>query len=151
MATQAAVRITKEFDFEMAHALDFHKGKCKNIHGHSYKLSVTIKGTPEPEDKKSSISGMIMDFKDLGAMVKELIVEPLDHALMLSKTSPYLSGNVKEENYKLVLTDFQPTAENMVVDFAAKIKSKLPSHVQLIRLMLRETATGYAEWLAEDN
>ena len=143
------IRITKEFDFEMAHALDFHEGKCKNIHGHSYKLGVTLIGIPK--ENKNSDAGMVMDFGELKSIVKELIVDKLDHALVLHKDSAYYSDNIKKLTQKLVLVDYQPTCENMLLDFKEILKNTLPQDIKLLHLKLRETATGYAEWFAEDN
>ena len=58
------IRVTKVFNFEMAHALQGYDGLCSNIHGHSYELSVTIKGSPE-ENTASPKLGMVMDFSVL--------------------------------------------------------------------------------------
>lgn len=141
------VRITKVFSFEMAHALDFHEGKCRNIHGHSYYLEVTLLGMPNSKDE--SDKGMVLDFAELKTIVNEQIVCDLDHALVLQKDSKYISlaGN----NTKLIVVDYQPTCENMVVDFAARLINALPPKVTLHKLKLTETATSFAEWYAEDN
>lgn len=146
------VRITKQFTFETGHALYGHDGKCKNIHGHSYKLSVTILGKPLG-DSKSSKFGMIMDFSDLKKIVKEEIVNPLDHATIFNKNTPHLqlANNLKSIGHKVVLVDYQPTSEMLVIDFAKKIKKRLPGDIQLFSLKLQETATCFAEWYASDN
>ena len=146
------VRITKQFTFETGHALYGHDGKCKNIHGHSYKLSVTIFGKPFG-DSKSSKFGMIMDFSDLKKIVKEEIVNPLDHATIFNKNTPHLqlANNLKSIDHKVVLVDYQPTSEMLVIDFAKKIKKRLPGDIQLFSLKLQETATCFAEWYASDN
>lgn len=146
------VRITKQFTFETGHALYGHNGKCKNIHGHSYKLSVTIFGKPLG-DSKSSKFGMIMDFSDLKKIVKEEIVNPLDHATIFNKNTPHLqlANNLKSIGHKVVLVDYQPTSEMLVIDFAKKIKKRLPGDIQLFSLKLQETATCFAEWYASDN
>lgn len=145
-------RITKQFTFETGHALYGHDGKCKNIHGHSYKLSVTIFGKPLG-DSKSSKFGMIMDFSDLKKIVKEEIVNPLDHATIFNKNTPHLqlANNLKSIGHKVVLVDYQPTSEMLVIDFAKKIKKRLPGDIQLFSLKLQETATCFAEWYASDN
>ena len=146
------VRITKQFTFETGHALYGHDGKCKNIHGHSYKLSVTIFGKPLG-DSKSSKFGMIMDFSDLKKIVKEEIVNPLDHATIFNKNTPHLqlANSLKSIGHKVVLVDYQPTSEMLVIDFAKKIKKRLPGDIQLFSLKLQETATCFAEWYASDN
>ena len=76
------IRITKRFTFEAGHALYGHDGKCKNIHGHSYKLYVTVIGEPIT-DSNSPKFGMIIDFADLKSMVKKEIVEELDQVFCL--------------------------------------------------------------------
>ena len=72
------IRITKQFSFETGHALYGYDGKCKNVHGHSYKLSVTVIGKPIADTKNVKF-GMVIDFSDLKAIVKEEIVNVFDH------------------------------------------------------------------------
>lgn len=144
------IRITKEFNFEMAHALYGYDGPCKNVHGHSYRLSVTIKGQPikDPQNVKQ---GMVMDFNELKVIVKP-IIDQLDHATILNSGSPHkklAEGNLLFN--KLVLVNYQPTCENMLIDIAEQIKKQLPIGIELNHLKLKETETSYAEWFAEDN
>ena len=144
------VRITKEFNFEMAHALFGYDGPCKNVHGHSYKLAVTVLGTPISESNHPK-HGMVMDFTDLKFIVKP-IVDELDHATILNATTEH--KKMAEENLlfsKLVLVKYQPTCENMLIDIAHRIKSQLHTSVELHHLKLQETPTSFAEWFAEDN
>lgn len=143
------VRVTKTFRFEMAHALEGHDGPCSRIHGHSYRLSVTLKGNTvtDPQDPKN---GMVMDFSDLKQLVHQAVIVPFDHALVLRRDSaPALLDALARQ--KLLLTDFQPTCENLVAHFARKLRDLLPATVQLHHLLLHETSTAYAEWYAEDN
>ena len=147
----ATVRISKEFTFDMAHALLNYDGLCKNIHGHSYTLVVTVKGTPV-NNESSPKNGMLIDFKDLKKIVREQIIYPLDHALVLNAASSAEIIEVLQKNYeKIVLTDYQPTTENMIVDLAGRIKALLPANLQLYSLRLRETPTSYVEWYADEN
>lgn len=144
------VRISKEFTFDMAHALLGYDGLCKNIHGHSYTLVVTIKGNAV-RDAGSPKNGMLIDFKDLKNIIKENIVQKFDHALVLNEDTPGDLLEMLKKNYdKIVVTPYQPTTENMIVDFAGQISKLLPSHIVLHSLRLRETPTSYAEWFAED-
>ena len=146
------IRITKQFNFETAHALYGYDGKCKNIHGHNYKLSVTVVGTPI-EDKSHPKYGMVIDFSDLKKIVKEEIVDPFDHATIFNKNTPHLElANILMDNgHKIVLVDYQPTSEMMVINFAEKISSKLPKNIQLFSLKLQETESCHAEWYAREN
>ncbi len=146
------IRLTKSFTFEMAHALPGHDGPCKHIHGHTYELFVTIMGSPI-DDPSSPKFGMIMDFKDIKNLVKESVTDEFDHSLVMRKDTARIledkTGNVLFE--RLIVTDYQPTTENLVADFAERIKKRLPVNVRLYSLRLRETMTSYAEWFAADN
>ncbi|MFK7049860.1 MULTISPECIES: 6-carboxytetrahydropterin synthase [Flavobacterium] len=146
------IRITKQFNFETGHALYGYDGKCKNVHGHSYKLSVTVIGSPIT-DKENVKYGMVIDFSDLKKIVKEEIVDIFDHATVFNETTPHieLANELKQRGHHVILVDYQPTSENMVVDFAAKIKKRLPAQIQLHSLRLQETESSFAEWYASDN
>ncbi len=145
------IRITKHFDFESAHALYGYDGKCKNIHGHSYHLYVTVIGEPI-DDGENPKNGMVMDFGDLKRIVKKEIVDVFDHALVLNANSPHkkLANTIEENAHRIILVPYQPTSENMLFDFADRIKALLPKEVTLHSLKLYETANSYAEWFADD-
>jgi len=147
----AKIRITKEFKFETAHALKGYDGLCKNIHGHSYELLVTIIGEPI-EDKNSPKLGMVMDFGDLKRIVREEIVDEMDHALILNKESKEAQNLLgRDEMFnRVMLVDYQPSSENMLVDFAERIQPHLSNGIKLYSMLLRETVTSYAEWFAAD-
>lgn len=145
------IRITKQFNFETGHALHGYDGKCKNVHGHSYKLSVTVIGTPIADTSHVKL-GMVIDFGDLKKIVKEEIVDPFDHATVFNKNTPHveLAKELINRGHKVILADYQPTSENMVIDFATKIKTRLPNGIELHSLKLQETDTSFAEWYAGD-
>ena len=143
------VRITKEFKFEMAHALHGYDGLCKNIHGHSYKLCVTVKGEIK-KDKGNPKDGMVLDFDVLKSIVKPEIINKYDHSLVLNANSPHSEIDLSAFE-KVFFLPYQPTSENLVTDFALKIKSKLPEGIGLYKVVLSETATSFAEWNCEDN
>lgn len=145
----AIIRLTKEFCFEMAHLLDGYDGLCRNIHGHSYKLYVTVAGIPE-QDPTSPKYGMVMDFSVLKGIVKEEVVDRLDHAMLVKKGTQQAS-QLKGIADRIYEVDYQPTCENMVIDFSQRIGSRLPQSVKLVSLKLHETATSFAEWYADDN
>ena len=146
------IRITKIFTFETAHVLYNYDGKCKNMHGHSYKLFVTVKGTPI-NDINDVKNGMVVDFGDIKKIVKEEIVDVWDHAVLLNALTPHkeLGEDLVQKGHKVIECNYQPTCENMLYEIAEKIKNKLPSHVQLAYLKLHETENSYGEWLAEEN
>ncbi|MFL9845315.1 6-pyruvoyl trahydropterin synthase family protein [Flavobacterium rhizosphaerae] len=146
------IRITKQFNFETGHALYGYDGKCKNVHGHSYKLSVTVIGTPITNSKHVKY-GMVIDFGDLKHIVKEEIVDVFDHATVFNQNTPHLelANELKSRGHDVILVDYQPTSENMVIDFAEKIKRRLPENIKLYSLKLQETETSFAEWYQSDN
>ena len=146
------IRITKQFSFETGHALYGYDGKCKNVHGHSYKLSVTVIGSPIT-DRSNVKFGMVIDFTDLKKIVKEEIVDQFDHATVFNETTPHieLANELQSRGHHVILVNYQPTSENMVIDFAKKIKDRLPQSVSLHSLKLQETDTSFAEWFASDN
>ena len=146
------IRITKQFSFETGHALYGYDGKCKNVHGHSYRLDVTVIGSPIT-DSSNVKYGMVIDFSDLKKIAKEEIVDVFDHATVFNKNTPHveLARELKSRGHNVLLVDYQPTSEMMVIDFAEKIKSRLPENIKLHSLELQETATSFAEWYASDN
>ena len=145
------IRITKIFRFEMAHALLGYDGLCRNIHGHSYELRVTLIGEPDA-DAHSPKQGMLMDFSDLKRMVNGHIVDVYDHALVLHReTDAALVEQLRSHYEKIILMDSQPTSEHLLLHFVKILKDRLPSNVRLHSLRLAETATSYAEWYDEDN
>ncbi|THD69220.1 6-carboxytetrahydropterin synthase [Robertkochia marina] len=145
------IRITKMFNFETGHALYGYDGKCRNVHGHSYKLSVTVIGTPIADTSHVKY-GMVIDFGDLKKIVKEEIVDKFDHATVFNKNTPHieLAKELEERGHNVILVNYQPTSEEMIIDFAAKIKARLPENITLHSLKLQETETSFAEWHAAD-
>lgn len=142
------VRLTKRFTFEMAHALFNYDGDCRFIHGHSYKLFVTVSGfvnnTPLfPKD------GMVCDFSILKKVVNEKIVEPFDHALVLNE-----KGDNKRyltlEDERVILFPVQPTCENLLLHFKNVLLDALPEYLTLASVKLYETESSYAEWDLRD-
>lgn len=147
----AKIRLTKEFRFEMAHALWNYDGRCKNVHGHSYKLFVTVIGTPV-NDLSDPKHGMVMDFGLLKRIVNQQIVDKFDHSFVVNECSPLPDLSKVEQLFdRLVKVNFQPTTENLLIDFAHCIQKELPEEVKLHHLKLYETAASFAEWYAEDN
>lgn len=146
------IRLTREFEFEMAHNLRGYQGLCRHIHGHSYKLFVTVAGEPS-QDENSPFRGMVMDFGELKKIVNSLIVNKYDHALLMLDCPEYraLVSQMKQEWDNILLTEYQPTCENMVIHFANILQKELPKQVKLVSLKLYETARSSAEWRIEDN
>lgn len=145
------IRITRKFRFEMAHALWNYDGPCKNIHGHSYKLYVTVIGKPQKE-KSSAKCGMVIDFSELNKIVEENIIDYFDHSVVINSEADKLElQNIREMFEKFYIFDYQPTCENLVIHIVNTLKEKLPEKIDLYSIRLCETTTSYAEWYASDN
>lgn len=145
------IRVTKRFHFEMAHSLYEYDGLCRNIHGHSYNLEVTLRGEPhnQPGHPKD---GMVMDFGDLKRIVKEHIVSRFDHALMINHLVPEDKVELLHQTTdRIILVNFQPTTENIATHIASILQQQLPAKVELFSIRLYETITSFAEWFASDN
>lgn len=147
--TLNTVRNTKEFSFEMSHLLKNHQGACKNIHGHSYKLFVTIKGKPNL-NPNSPDYGMLIDFSVLKQIVNKTVIEHFDHAIVVSEAA-FKNSFLESYTGKLIVTPFEPTCENLISEFAKLITPSLPQIINLYSLKLYETATSYTEWFVSDN
>ncbi|HOW09621.1 MAG TPA: 6-carboxytetrahydropterin synthase [Bacteroidales bacterium] len=147
----SVIRVTKEFGFEMAHALFNHDGPCRNVHGHSYRLFVTVSGVPE-NNPASPKNGMVIDFSDLKRIVRDEVIDRFDHAFVISGCyNCEKPGRLREMSENTLVVNYQPTCENLVADFAGRIIKRLPGRVKLCSLKLYETASSYAEWVASDN
>ena len=124
----ARISVTKIFKFDAAHFLPEHKGKCADIHGHTYRLEVTVARTEGDVVASGSSAGMGLDFGDLKEIVQREIIEKVDHK-MLNDVLP-----------------FRTTAENVVVYFYEVLERQLtPLGVEVLKLKLWETQTSYAE------
>lgn len=140
------LQITKIFRFEMAHAIFGYDGKCKNIHGHSYVLHVTITGNLNNDDFIVA-PGFIFDFKQLKRIVNETIIKKLDHQLVLS--NEYLKLNTALTSAENIFVwETEPSAENILIYIKQNLQKAFPKEIKLTKLMLFETADSYAEWLA---
>lgn len=145
------IRVTKEFEFEMAHALWNYDGPCKNIHGHSYKLSITVIGTAN-DDETDPKYGMIVDFGDLKDIVKSRVVDRFDHSVLINEKAPHqLLKNAEQMFEKFEVVDYQPTCENIIIDIVQGLRNNLPDRLDLFSVKLAETSNSYAEWYATDN
>lgn len=162
--------VTKRFDLCIAHNLYGHNGKCKFIHGHNYKMDVTVtskyqaKVNTHSQGNLGSSYGMIVDFKDLKNFINSIIVDKYDHSFIVWANINKLTGipeideaikNMKKNNtlkdYNIHLVDYRPTAEFMCIKFAEEINQALEDQhkmYRLQRLRIYETDDSYAEWEA---
>ena len=132
------MKIAKEFRWEMGHRLLCHKGKCFNLHGHSYKLLVEFQGGVEK-------NGMVIDYFDVKEIISP-IVDELDHAVIINNEDLDLKEAIHKLNSDHVIVNFETTAENLCHYFLAKIKAaKLPNNITNIMVKVFETENTYAE------
>ena len=147
------IRVTKEVTFDCAHMLSGHEALCKNLHGHTYKVLVTVEGEPLEEGSSAS---MVMDFKHLKAAINEIIVDKFDHAVIFSAED--FRNPAEEELYawatKYGMRHFvmmgRTTAEQMAYYFSSKIEDYLKHELDLKNIYkcsckVYETPTSYAE------
>lgn len=145
------IRVTKVFTFDMAHALFGYDGPCKNIHGHTYRLSVTLIGEQILEENNPK-EGMVIDFTDFKRIVKENVIDVFDHALVLKNDTPHSKIKGLSDNFeRIIYSPYQPSCENLLLDMLDRIQNHLPSNVEIKNVRLEETPTSYAEWFKEDN
>lgn len=145
------IRVTKKFTFDMAHALDGYDGPCKNIHGHTYTLSVTLKGKVI-ESNTNPKNGMVIDFGDLKKIVKEVILDKYDHALVLNENASYSKSEVISNEFeKVILAPYQPTCENLLLHFVSILNLLFKDDIKLVSVKLEETPSSFAEWILGDN
>ena len=139
--------LTKIFRFEMAHAIYGYLGACKNIHGHSYELHVTVT-TSEQVKEFIPAPGFIIDFKEIKQVVFASVIQSLDHKLVLSKD--YVNKNPAMQTQEhLVIWKAEPTGENLLFYIKNKTSETFSNQVQRARLKLYETKDSYAEWAEE--
>lgn len=133
------ITLTKKFEFEAAHRISNYEGLCREIHGHTYKLEVTISGPIDPE------TDMILDFKTFKSLVKTSVIEQFDHALLLKDNK---ENRKLFEHYsgKITWMKTEPTAERMLQGMADTLQRLIPPPAQLDSLLLYETSNSFASW-----
>lgn len=136
--------LTKVFHFETGHALNEYEGACKDIHGHSYELHVSITTSNPPTDFLPA-PGFIIDFKEIKKIVKDKIVDFLDHKLILSTTYLEKHPELKELN-NLIKWNFEPSAENILLFIRNTLANEFPRDIRLKKLLLYETKSSFVEW-----
>jgi 6-pyruvoyltetrahydropterin/6-carboxytetrahydropterin synthase len=132
------MKIAKEFSWEMGHRLTFHKGKCRNVHGHSYKMMIEFTGSPDED-------GMVLDYYDVKDKIQPMVDE-LDHAFMVKDDDTELRDFLEKADYLHIVVDFESTAENITWYFIRKIKElDLPANINRVKVRILETENTYAE------
>lgn len=138
------MKITKIVTFDAGHRLMNHEFKCWNLHGHTYKLEVTISS---PHGLAEG-TGMVIDFKDLKQAINN-VIEKFDHAMILNKHDNMVITFCIKQAYAHYLIDGEPTAENIALEIELLLNKQfaimqLPP-LTIERLILWETPTSFAE------
>lgn len=133
------MKVSKEFHWEMAHRLPFHSGRCKNLHGHSYKALIQFEGELDE-------NGMLIDFYDIFKLVNPIIDE-LDHSIICDRNDNELIEIAKKINDRVVIIDKPTTAENISIYITERIlNSNLPANLNHITVQVFETLDAFAEY-----
>lgn len=140
------LEITKTIEWDMAHRVPNHNSKCKNLHGHRYRLEVSVQGEIISTSGASD-EGMVVDFHDLKVLLKKHIADALDHVCMYYEHDELLRNFFEENKDKLTAmkVPFIPTAENTLLWCYERLKSHLPSHLTITQCKLYETPNSWAQ------
>lgn len=133
------MKVSKEFHWEMAHRLPFHSGRCKNLHGHSYKALIQFEGDLDQ-------NGMLIDFYDIYKIVNPIIDE-MDHSIICDKNDKELVEIAQKINERIIIIDKPTTAENISIYIAERIlNSGLPENLKSLSVLVYETPDAFAEY-----
>ncbi|UOP04709.2 6-carboxytetrahydropterin synthase QueD [Conchiformibius kuhniae] len=137
-------KTAKQFSFDMAHMLDDHDGKCRNLHGHTYILQVEVAGELCPDGAKR---GMVIDFGDLKTLVKQHVLDKMDHAFIYdvhSARESQVADLLTRLDSKVYGIATRTTAEAMAKHIFDLLKTEAGLPVSLVRLW--ETPSAYCEY-----
>lgn len=139
MNTVNVIEIAKEFHWEMGHRLPFHEGGCRNVHGHSYRMRVSVSGTLDS-------NGMVVDYFDLRRIL-DPVIDRIDHAFLCDRSDAVMLAFLEENNLKRVVVDFPSTAENIALWLLGQVAQELQGYENIaeIAVRLHETENTYAE------
>jgi 6-pyruvoyltetrahydropterin/6-carboxytetrahydropterin synthase len=134
------IEVTKTIRFDAAHILTNHQGLCKNLHGHTYRIDISVRQSDENK------SDMVIDFKDLKLIASEVVCERFDHAFIFNTESPgecEIAEVLKKNGMRTVAIPFRSTAENLSRFFYRDLKALIPG---LAAVKVWETADSCAEY-----
>lgn len=132
--------VTKSVKFDAAHVLTNHCGLCKNLHGHTYRVDVSVSA------EIPSQGDMVIDFKDLKRIASEVICERFDHAFIYNTRSEgecEIAAVVQKHSMRTIALPFRSTAENLAGYFFGQLKERIPG---LCSVKVWETADSCAEF-----
>lgn len=141
--------ITRSVEFDAGHRIPNHNGACRNLHGHRYKLNITVEGLIE-RSKGSPSEGMLIDFGDIKKIANQYVAEPWDHAFLVSSSDKDILNFLGSiQNHKTVVLENIPTVENLAnlaFDILAeKIDEHFGNSLKLKAVRLYETPNCWAD------
>ena len=142
------IKVTKCIEWDMGHRVPNHKSKCRNPHGHRYKLELTVGGDINQITGDSS-EGMVIDFGDIKKLMMEFVHDVLDHGFMIYKEDQILIDFFmlnEKENFKYTIVPFIPTVENVSAWCFKALFSCLPKHVKIYKVRVYETPNSWADY-----
>ena len=134
------ITVTKTVKFDAAHVLTNHQGLCKNLHGHTYRVDVSVSQAADDE------RDMVIDFKDLKGIANEVVCDRFDHAFIYNTESVgerEIAAVVEKNGMRTVAIPFRSTAENLAKLFFSDLKARIPG---LVAVKVWETADSCAEY-----
>ena len=144
------VRITKTIEWDMGHRVPNHKSKCRNLHGHRYRMELTLAGELNSMAGDSS-EGMVFDFGDIKQFMTANIHDVLDHGFMIYEHDEILTrffDSVKEQEFRMLRVPFVPTAENIAQWCYEQLAGCFPAGIAIVSVRIYETPNSWAEYVA---
>ncbi len=145
------MQITTRLEFDAGHRIPCHKSQCKNLHGHRYAIEITLSGDII-KNENASENGMVMDFSDVKAIAKKVLVDVWDHAFLVYQNDVEVLNFLNSlPNHKTVVFPTVPTAENMAAEAFRILNSHYQdtygNHLKLEKVRLYETPNNWADAL----
>ena len=137
------ITVTKTVKFDAAHVLTNHQGLCKNLHGHTYRVDVSVSQAADDD------RDMVIDFKDLKGIANEVICDRFDHAFIYNTESAgekEIAAVVEKNGMRTAAIPFRSTAENLAMYFYEELSPKMPANAHLASVRVWETADSCAEY-----
>ena len=134
------ITVTMTVKFDAAHVLTNHQGLCKNLHGHTYRVDVSVSQAADDD------RDMVIDFKDLKGIANEVVCDRFDHAFIYNTESVgerEIAAVVEKNGMRTVAIPFRSTAENLAKLFFSDLKARIPG---LVAVKVWETADSCAEY-----
>ena len=145
------MHITTRLEFDAGHRIPSHKSQCRNLHGHRYAIEITLSGDIIRQEGISE-NGMVMDFSDVKAIARRLVVDVWDHAFLVYRGDQVILDFLRTlPEHKTVIMETVPTAENMAAEafriLQAEYQDTYGNHLKLQRVRLYETPNSWADAL----